>query len=104
MDSEDYRIPRYLDEPELFPIWTKGETALLLAPVLIGFLLGQGMGLLIGLAIGATLLKLFKNFGSSCVSGRYLDLLNPGTIFGVVGQYMEVLPHAFVACQYKKPD
>ena len=62
MESEDYRIPRYLDEPELFPIWTKGETVLSLAPVLIGFLLGQGMGLLIGSAIGMTLLKLFKNF------------------------------------------
>lgn len=60
--SEDYRIPRFLDEPELFPIWTKGETAFMAIPTVGGFFIFQGKGLLLGLVIGITLLKLFKNF------------------------------------------
>jgi type IV conjugative transfer system protein TraL len=69
MELAEYRIPRYLDEPELFPIWTKGETTLLLLPTLSGFLLFQGMGLLIGLVVGVTFLKSFKNF--KLKNGRY---------------------------------
>jgi type IV conjugative transfer system protein TraL len=62
MNNDEFRIPRYLDEPELFPIWTKGESVLVLAPVLFGYLLWRGMGLLVGLVIGVTLLKSAKNF------------------------------------------
>jgi len=62
MNADELRVPRYLDEPELFPIWTKGESLVVVIPVLGGYCMGKGVGLLIGVVIGVTLLKLFKNF------------------------------------------
>jgi type IV conjugative transfer system protein TraL len=69
MDALELRIPRYLDEPELFPIWTLGESALLLFPTFGGYFLFRGMGLLIGLVLGLSFLKIFKNF--KLKYGRY---------------------------------
>jgi len=69
MNTESLRIPRFLDEPELFPIWTKFESLSVMVPTLGGYFMFKGMGLLMGLAMGVTLLKLLKNFTRK--HGRY---------------------------------
>src|SRR3982750_437244 len=69
MDAAELHIPRYLDEPELFPIWTLGESVLLLGPTFGGYFMFKGSGLLIGLVCGVTLLKILKNF--SLKHGRH---------------------------------
>lgn len=69
MDPDELRIPRYLDEPELFPIWTKGESIVIFTPTLGGYFMGKGLGLLLGLVLGVTLLKFLKNF--TLKQGRY---------------------------------
>lgn len=58
-----YRIPRYLDHPKLYPVFTLGETLILSVPIIIGWLAMQSVwGLIAGFLFGAIAFKNFKKF------------------------------------------
>ena len=63
MHNDDFKIPRFLDHPMLFPIWTKGETICVMLPVLLlWFTFKDATGVLLGGVIGTTIFKYFRQF------------------------------------------
>jgi type IV conjugative transfer system protein TraL len=63
MTGEELRIPRFLDHPMLFPIWTKGETLCVVVPLLVLWLLFKNAtGVILGAVVGATIFKHFRAF------------------------------------------
>lgn len=59
----DCKIPRFIDYPNLYPVFTKGESLLVFLPVIAGWVATQSyFGLVVGLAIGATCFKYFRKF------------------------------------------
>lgn len=62
---DDFKIPRFLDHPTLFPIWTKGETLCVSIPMLLlWFIFKDAKGVLLGAMLGVTLFKYFRGFKS----------------------------------------
>ena len=57
MDSKELIIPSHLDEPQRYFIFTKGQLALIVAPTIGGYFWFQGLGLLLGLGCGLTIIK-----------------------------------------------
>ena len=59
----NYRIPRYLDHPKLYPVFTKGETLLVAVPLVSGWVGTKSLtGMMVGFVVGAIAFKNFKRF------------------------------------------
>lgn len=57
MDTKQLFIPNHLDEPQRYFIFTKGQLALIVVPTIGGYFWFQGLGLLLGLGCGLTIIK-----------------------------------------------
>ena len=57
MDTKELMIPGHLDEPQRYFIFTKGQLMLIIVPTISGYFSFQGLGLLMGLGFGLTVIK-----------------------------------------------
>lgn len=62
MVEEDFYLPRYLDEPERMIIWTAPEFVWISICSMMGLIIKQAVGLLVGLLFALLVLKVVNNF------------------------------------------
>lgn len=68
MKDNDFYIPKFLDEPERFLFWTLDEALALVAPMILGVIVGHTIiGLSIGLVAMLVLRKLKSSGGSKVI-------------------------------------
>jgi len=62
MDNEHY-IPRFLDHPKLYPIFTMGETIVIFVPTVTSWLITKStVGMMLGLIVGMSIFRYLKYF------------------------------------------